>query len=172
MAVPAREFTTFQDFWAVISGPVQVRNHPTYHPCCKVWTSRQQSILRKSHSSSITWGSVLNSMGCPQTEPAVLLKAHMIENGWGPPIKLNAKCALFQQQLPAQTPPSTVQPASLMPLFSGAFQVHRTAMATASPNSTPATPHHSPSSPHVKSVQQNINPVYRLDSESANNSAR
>lgn len=101
-----KAYDSFEDFWDAISPLVKVRNHPTYHPCCRVWTSRRQSHLKHTHSKSMSWGQVLKEAGCSLTEPAALLKSHMLENNWGLPIHLNDKCQ-FSQSPAYRDPPST-----------------------------------------------------------------
>lgn len=89
-------FTTLEAFLSQVSLGIKAKNYPTYHPCCKVWTSRKQTALRLSHGSSTSWGQVLKEAGCSETKPEKLLQAHMIEYGWGLPIQMNVKCKLLK----------------------------------------------------------------------------
>lgn len=138
MHLACSAYPTLQDFWTAVSAQVKSCNYPTYHPCCKVWTSRYQTVLRKSHSASLTWGQVLREAGCSQTEPLDLLRAHMMENGWGPPIYLNAKCRLARPPSWANQPHGTVQSQPDPHPTSGAFFVHQSSPMPPSTQFSPA----------------------------------
>lgn len=84
---------TFDQFWMLISKSVASFNHPTYHPCCRVWVSRAKKDCRDSHKEKLSWGVAMNSVGGIHTDSRAVLKAHMLENGWGEPVKFNIKCS-------------------------------------------------------------------------------
>lgn len=100
---PIKVFDTLEAFLTAITHSVKGRNHPNYHPCCRVWTNRKQTALRLSHASCMSWGQVLKEAGCSETEPEVLLRAHMQEHGWGLPIRVDVRCKVFRH------PPSPTQ---------------------------------------------------------------
>ena len=96
--MPPRVFDTLEEFWDTISGAVEACNYPSYHPCCKVWTSRFQKSCRDSHGSKITWGSALSSVGYTGVDSKRFLKVHMLEQGWGTPIQFNFHCLVIQSK--------------------------------------------------------------------------
>lgn len=140
MSVAGTSFPSVAAFWTAVSGQVKACNHPTYHPCCKVWTHRRQSQLKATHSQSVSWGQVLKEVGCIQTEPVVLLQAHMIENGWGPPIYLNVKCRYYRTIHVREVPGQPVQLTEHINPASGVYLLGRGPVEPTSPMSTPAPP--------------------------------
>lgn len=134
-------FYTFDDFWTAIVKSVGSKNCPTYHPCCKVWVSRSQDALRASHITKVAWRNALQSLKSPELDSKKLLAAHMLEHGWGAPIKYNFACqhtlAVPSLQRPSSNdcqPPAFTQPDS-------AFSPHFPVQRQPSPRSTPAPFH-------------------------------
>lgn len=109
----SKVYLTFDQFWDAISKTVTSFNYPTYHPCCRVWVNRSHKGCRDSHKEKISWGVAMNSVGGIHPDAKALLKAHMLEHGWGEPIRFNAKCsatatpaALNQALEKCETPPA------------------------------------------------------------------
>ena len=131
-------FPTFDSFWDEITRHLKARNSPTYHPCCRVWVSRKHNLIRESHSKTISFTTVIKSMGCSETDQKTLLHANMLENGWGTPIRLNYPCecavAVPEPARPVQACQSLAIPAHP----AGAFSLHRPVQQPPSPHSTPA----------------------------------
>lgn len=110
--VLSKVYLTFDQFWTAICQSITSSNHPTYHPCCRVWVSRAQKACRDSHREKVSWGAVINSVGGLHADAKAMLKAHMLEHGWGEPIHFNSKCsatvspaALNQAIEKCETPP-------------------------------------------------------------------
>ena len=133
----SKVFSTFDQFWTAISRSVTSCNYPTYHPCCQVWVSRAQKACRDSHREKISWGVAINSAGGIHADAKSLLKAHMLEHGWGEPIRFNTKCS------------ATVSPAALNQALGKcetppAIQPFQEALHFPSQHPLPTSPHSSP----------------------------
>ena len=133
-----KEFSTFNDFWTAISQQIKNNNRPSYHPCCRVWVSRNNKTCRASHASVQLWRDVLLSVKSEDTDHKTLLHVHMLEHQWGLPILLNAPCsarvspaALNQALQKSETQPKPPSPAK-------PFQLHTQPVIPNSPFSTPA----------------------------------
>lgn len=131
-------FLTYDSFWDTISKFIKDRNHPAYHPCCRVWTSRRQKVARASHSKKQSFGAVISSMDPSGTDHKTLLHAHMLENGWGTPIRLNYPCECAVAAPEPVRPPQTSHSPAIPACPAGAFSLHRPVQQPPSPHSTPA----------------------------------
>lgn len=136
----SKEFSTFEAFWQAISPSIISRNCPTYHPCCRVWVGRFQKACRDSHIQVVSWRAALHPLSSPGTSVKELLRAHMLENQWGTPIHLDARCsavatpAALNRALLNQEIPPTLQ------AFPYAFQFHTQLPVPTSPRSEPVPP--------------------------------
>jgi hypothetical protein len=159
-------FSTFESFWAAISKSVQHKNCPTYHPCCRVWVSRFQEVRRDTHTQKMTWRQALRSIKSSETDAKELLKAHMLDHQWGPPIHLNAPCsakvspaALNQAlQKPLNSPPPQPSP--------GAFQFHTKHPIPSSPRSSPAQLQDQPSELRPQALPPKVTSQTQVETES------
>lgn len=141
---------------------MKARNHPTYHPCCRVWVSRQQNSIRESHFKMISFTTAIKSMGCSETDSRALLHAHMLEEGWGTPIKLNypCECALAA---PQPSRPLQASESPVIPRYpEGAFQLHRLAHQQLVPLSEPLPPTERPAPQRWKSQEPHLRQTERL----------
>lgn len=152
MASPQKTYATFAAFWKDISPSIKAKNYPTYHPCCRVWVGRFQTLLRRTHSSVMSWGQVVtkkNSVGAEQEE---VLEAHMVENNWGPPVRVNVRCRANPPLHRREPPAELARMDSEEPIYSGAFHVHQ-----------PVTIHSSPGRPRAE--LQDLPPLMRRSSD-------
>lgn len=87
-----KTYPTFKLFWDAVSKTFKSNNHPTFHPCCNTWTTRPGNKPKVPHASSVKWKQLFNVPEAKQTSEKEYLQAHMIENGWGSPIRVNFPC--------------------------------------------------------------------------------
>lgn len=88
----AQIFENFEAFWEFLSSRNQGKNNPTYHPCCQTWVTRKNSKCRESHASKSLWIDVVRTEDPTIEDKKDRLRAHMINNQWGPPIRVNEMC--------------------------------------------------------------------------------
>lgn len=152
MLQPGTTYQRLESFWEAIANSVRDRNHPTFHPCCGIWTGRFQTVLRRSHSVSMAWGQIIPKRHAMLTPVPDLLRAHMLEQGWGPPIRFNFKCALAISE-PRRTPQMGIPRVfcEQKPLKRGAFLRHQAQLTLTYPNSNDS--HLSEQSPQQTSLQ-------------------
>jgi hypothetical protein len=166
MSTSHKTYPTFSTFWEAISNFIKTKNYPTFHPCCKVWVGRKQTLLRRSHTSMMTWSQIIPKKLSSATEPEELLRAHMIEHDWGTPIHLNAKCRLSVPLARRELPPQPAQLESEEPVFSGAFHVHQPATIHSSPGRPAAQQSDLPSQMRRPSDAEPLTLEALLDSQS------
>jgi hypothetical protein len=134
----SKVFPTYDQFWTAISRSVASSNYPTYHPCWRGGVRRAQKACRDSHREKLSWGVAMDSVGGIHADAKAVLKAHMLEHGWGEPIRFNTKCSatatpavLNQALCKCETPPA-IQP------FQEALHFSSHRPAPTSPRSSPA----------------------------------
>jgi hypothetical protein len=93
-----KTFSTFDDFWNRVSKSFKSRNHPTFHPCCGTWTTRLKDAFKPQHASSLKWKQLFNNPNAREASQREYLQAHMIEHGWGLPIRINYPCSSLKPQ--------------------------------------------------------------------------
>lgn len=103
-------FSSFQLFWDAVSKMAKAGNHPAFHPCCGTWTTRLSARSHISHVSSVKWRQIFSHPDAKETTQKEYLHAHMKENGWGLPIRINYPCTVFTArsqglQQPENRPP-------------------------------------------------------------------
>jgi hypothetical protein len=161
------EFSSFEDFWAAIAHRIKHHNRPTYHPCCRVWVSRQNKTCKATHNKKQAWGQALGTLKAQQGDLKAQLMIHMNENQWGPPIRLDAPCsaqatpaALEQALEKIQTPPW--QPSASRPYY-----IHHTIPPHLKHQSTPVSPHLAPTQPDPELTAEQCPPKLGLETESS-----
>lgn len=162
----SKVYLTFDQFWDAIAKTVTSFNYPTYHPCCRVWVNRSHKGCRDSHKEKISWGVAMNSVGGIHPDAKALLKAHMLEHGWGEPIRFNAKCsatatpaALNQALEKCETPPA------IQPFLEGLHFSSQRPIPT-SPRSSPAQLQDLQSQPQLQPPALAVAPKPLLETES------
>lgn len=130
-------FKTFASFWNALLKRVRRNNHPTYHPCCKSWTWRARKGSKTTHTEQIKWGAVLSSIEDKEFTPKERLQTHMVEHGWGPPIRVSVQC-LRVTQVPCETGgQNPFKNLKKQKLQSAALTIHKPARAASRPLSVP-----------------------------------
>lgn len=149
-------FHTLDQFWVAIAQSITSSNYPTYHPCCRVWVGRFQRACRDSHKEKVSWGVAMNSVGGLHADAKAVLKAHMLEHGWGEPICFNAKCS-------ATATPAALNQALEKPETPPAIQSFQEALHFPTQNPVPTSPHSSPAQLQELPPQTHLRPAALAD---------
>lgn len=116
-----KTFASFDQFWEAMTRWCKSGNHPTFHPCCQVWTTRLSKKSQLDHISAVKWRKLFSTPEAKAIPQKEYLRTHMHQYSWGEPIRVNFHCSCSlnskKSQIVANNQPQ-------LQAFPGAFQFH------------------------------------------------